>query len=159
MSLDGTILLWDTSTSSTTLSLVPASAQHHAVGQRLTFAINIANGESIAGYQLTVLYDSTVLRYIESVNGSYLGGLLPTGVFAIPPIISDKGVTLAATTLAGTSSGSGTLATVTFEVIAAKKSNPTISNGLLTQGTGKSVIPQIETAQKSESQENASEQQ
>ena len=159
VSLDGTMLLWDTSTSTTTLSLIPTPAQHHDIGQRLTFSINIANGESIAGYQLTVLYDSTALRYIESANGSYLGGPQPVGVFTIPPIVSEKGVTLAATTFAGTSSGNGTLTTVTFEVVVVKESLPTISNVLLTQGKGNSIVPKIESEQKTDSQERVLKQQ
>ena len=94
-----------------------------------------------------------MLRYIESADGSYLGGYLPAGVFSIPPIVTEKGVTLAATTLAGESSGDGTLVTVSFEVITVKESVPTLSNALLTQGTGKSVIPQIVAAQKTKLQE------
>ena len=158
-SFDGTILLWDIpAPSTTTLSLKPTVGQiPSAIGQRLTFSINIANGESIAGYQTTVLFDSAVLRYIESADGSYLGGYLPAGVFSIPPIVTEKGVTLAATTLAGESSGDGTLVTVSFEVITVKESVPTLSNALLTQGTGKSVIPQIVAAQKTKLQEKTSE--
>lgn len=155
VSLDGTIILWDTAPSTTTLSLVPVPVEHDAVGERLTFSINIANGESVAGYQVTVLYDNSALRYIESSNGVFLTGHQTDGVFVIPPNVSDKGVILAAATLSGEKSGDGTLATITFEVIGAITSTPTISNGLLAQGTGNSIVPQIETGLKTESQENA----
>ena len=144
VSLDGTMLLWDTSTSITTLSLVPTLGQHNAVGQQLHYSINIVNGQSIAGYQFTLLYDTSTLRYVDSRNGSYLDGGESAGVFVIPPIVSEKGVTLAATTLTGTSSGKGVLATVTLEVIAESDLDINLTNALLVQGTGKSHVPQIE---------------
>ncbi len=144
-SLDGTVLLWElapVATSNATLSLSPASLQSPAGGEQLTFALEIADGENVAGYQVTVSYDTTALRYIESANGDYL----PAGAFFIPPVAEGNTVTLAASSLAGESSGDGTLATITFEVVAVKTSTVRFTDMLLTDVSGGSSIPRIELA-------------
>ncbi|MYH80515.1 hypothetical protein F4141_07395 [Candidatus Poribacteria bacterium] len=58
---------------------------------------------------------------------------------------------LNAASLAGESDGDGTLATLTFEVIAAKASTLTLSNVLLTNSAGETFVPQIENAEITES--------
>ena len=67
---------------------------------------------------MSVGFDPTVLRYVESANGNYL----PPGGFFVPPVVSENKVTLAASSLTGTSNGDGTLATATFEVLDVKDS-------------------------------------
>ena len=65
----------------------------------------------------------------------------------MPPIVAGNTVTLAATSLAGASNGDGTLAALTFEVIAAKASTLRLSDVLLTDGAGGSSRPQVESTQ------------
>ena len=144
-SFDGTVLLWElvpSPTSNATLSLSPTSIQSPAIGQQLTLSLKIADGENVAGYQTTVSYDTTALRYVESANGDYLS----SGAFFIPPVAEDNVVTLAASSLADESNGDGTLATLTFEVITIKASTVRLTNVLLTDGSGGSSVPQIENA-------------
>ena len=57
-----------------------------AIGEQLTLNLNITAGEAVAGYQVTVQFDATALRYVESSNGDYLS----TGAFFVPPVISGK---------------------------------------------------------------------
>ena len=145
-SKDGTILLWElapSTTSNATVSLSPASPQSPAVGEQLTFSLKIADAENVAGYQATVSYDTTAFRYVESANGDYL----PSGAFFIPPVAEGDTVTLAASSLAGESDGDGTLATLTFEVIAVKASTVRLTDVLLTDSSGSSSVPQIENAE------------
>ena len=55
--VDGTVLLWDlmpAPTSNITVSLSPASVASPDVGEQLTFSIDIADGQNVAGYQATV---------------------------------------------------------------------------------------------------------
>ena len=75
--------------------------------------------KGVAGYELTVGFDPTVLRYIGGANADYL----PEGAFALSPIVLNGAVYIAATSIIGAASDSkGKLATLTFEVVAAKAS-------------------------------------
>ena len=143
---DGTVLLWDlapAATSNAILSLSPASAHSPAIGEQLTLSLKIADAENVAGYQATVSYDTSALRYVESANGDYL----TSGAFFIPPVAEGNIVTLAASSLAGESNGDGTLATLTFEVVAIKASTVRLTNVLLTNGSGGSSTPRTENAE------------
>ena len=116
------------STASVRVSISPSSVQSPAPGEQLTLGINIIGGENVAGYQATVQFDTTALRYVSGVNGNYL----PTGAFFVPPVVNGNQVTLAATSLTGGSQGDGTLATLTFEVLEVKTSVLTLSEVKLT---------------------------
>ena len=85
-------------------------------------------------------FDTTALRYVESANGDYL----PAGAFFVPAAVSDNKVTLAATSLSGESTGDGTLATLTFEVIAAKASTLNLSDVVLSDSAGVGLHPEVE---------------
>ena len=116
------------SATSVTVSISPSLAQSPAPGEQLVLNINITGGKNVAGYQLTLHFDSTALRYISSSNADYL----PTGAYVVQPLVSSDQVTLAATSLKGGSQGDGTLATVTFEVVDVKTSALTLSEVRLT---------------------------
>ena len=131
-----------------TVSFSPSSVQSPTVGERLTLSLTITDGENVAGYQATVRFDTTALKYVQSANGDYL----PDGAFFIPAVVDGNSVTLAASSLAGESNGDGTLATLTFEVLAVKTSTLTLSDVLLTDSAGGSSRPQVETTQITESE-------
>ncbi|MCG8621122.1 MAG: dockerin type I domain-containing protein, partial [Proteobacteria bacterium] len=131
------------STSSTTLSLAPTVVSSPAIGEQFTLSLNITGGENVAGYQVTVLFDTSALRYVSSENGGYL----PQGEFFVTPIVDENKAMLAATSLSGESSGSGTFVTLTFEVVAIKVSTVRLTNVLLTDGSGGSSVPRIENAE------------
>ena len=90
-----------------TVSLMPQTVASPAIGEQLTFLLNITGGENVAGYQATVEFDTSALRYVESANGDYL----PAGAFFIPPVVEGNTVMISGTSLAGENSGDGTLAT------------------------------------------------
>ena len=100
------------------MSISPSPVQSPASGEQLVLNLNITDGEDVAGYQATVAFDTTALRYISSSNADYL----PTGAFVVPTLVNGNQVTVAATSLTGGSQGDGTLATLTFEVIDVKSS-------------------------------------
>ena len=81
---DETVLLWKMvrPVSNTTVHLSPTTEQSPAIGELLTFHLNITEGENIRGYQATVQFDTTALKHVESTNGDYL----PSGAFFIPPL-------------------------------------------------------------------------
>ena len=140
---DNTIRLWELTPSPTadaTVSITPSPVSSPAIGEQLTLSLNITDGEKVAGYQATVQFDTSALRYVESANGDYL----PTGAFFVPPAVSGNKVTLAATSLSGESHGDGTLATLTFEVIAVKASTLSLSEVILSDSAAAGSHPHIE---------------
>ena len=133
----------DTEGTSEKVSLLPISVQSPNIGQLLELSLKIAKGKNVAGYQATVSFDTTALRYVGSSNGNYL----PAEAYVLPPVLTGKTLTLAATSLSGKSQGDGTLATLTFEVVAVKASTVSLSDVLLTNGSGGSSIPKTENAE------------
>ena len=104
-----------------------------AVGEQMHLNIQIWEGRSVSGYEMIVAFNSTALRYIESANADYL----PAGAFAVPPVISDNTVYIAATSPAGPAPTSeGTLAKLTFEVMAAKNSTIQLIGVTLSDSAG-----------------------
>ena len=143
---DGTVFLWEltpAATRNTTVSVLPASVPSPAIGEQFTLSLKITGGQNVAGYQATVEFDTSALRYVESANGDYL----PTGAFFVPPVVSGNRVALAATSLSGESRGDGTLATVTFEVIAVKASTLTLSGVVLSDSAGVGLRPEVENGE------------
>ena len=133
-------------TTDAVLSILPSPVPSPTIGEQLTLNVNIAGGKAVAGYQVTVQFDATALRHVESRNGDYL----PSGASFVPPVINRNRVTLAATALTGMSNGDGALATLTFEVVAAKASTLTLSDVLLSDSKGNTVSPQVESGQVTE---------
>ena len=125
-----------------TVSIFPSPVESPVVGRQFTVSLKIANGAKVAGYQANVVFDTSALRYVKSANGDYL----PASAFFVPPSVSGNQVTLAA---AGTveSNGDGTLAIVTFEVIAVKVSTLTLSDVVLSDSAGAASRPQVENGQ------------
>ena len=107
-----------------------------AVGGQLFMRINIAQAADITGYQLTLLFDETALRYVNISNADYLPG-------EVYPVVqtSENSVHILATSFGGAvaSESSGTLATVTFEVVAAKASVLKLSEVILSNNAGESI--------------------
>ena len=132
-----------TSTTEAVVSISLASVASPAVGEQLALNLNITGGAAVAGYQATIQFETTALRYVSGANGDYL----PSGAFFVEPKVEGNLVKLNATSLAGESNGDGTLATLTFEVIAAKASTLTLSDVLLTDSAGDASVPKIENAQ------------
>ena len=126
-------------TTEAVVSISPASVPSAAVGEQLMLNLNIGGGEAVAGYQATVEFDTTALRYVSSANGDYL----PAGAFFVKPKVNGNLVQLNAASLAGESNGDGTLARLTFEVIAVKDSTLTLSDVLLTDSVGESSVPRL----------------
>ena len=125
------------------VSVSPASVASPAVGQQLEFSLNITGGEAVAGYQASIQFDNTTLRYVSGANGDFL----PAGAFFAQPKVNGNLVQLNAASLTGESNGDGTLATLTFEVVAVKPSTLTLSDVLISSMGGETFVPQIENAQ------------
>ncbi len=137
--------------------LTPEPVMSPAIGEQFSINVSIVGGENVGGYQCSLVFDPTALRYVESANGDFL----PSGAFFVPPVLSavwnDNGdyrpydgwddpennaVTLGATAFAGVSAGDGTLATVTFEVLDVKESVIDLFDIILTDSNGEH-LPQL----------------
>ena len=143
---DGTVLLWElppAASVNTRVSVSPSLVPSPAIGEQLTLSLKIADGGNVAGYQTTVTFDTSALRYVLSANGDYL----PAGAFFVPPIVKENQVTLASTALAGVKHGDGTLATITFEVVAVKASRLTLSKVTLVNPDGEPTFPIVENGE------------
>ena len=125
------VILWKLP--ATQVRITPFPVESPSIGAQLTINVTIRAGQNVGGYQVSVDFDETALRYVESNNGNYL----PPGAFAVPPSIWEGRVALAATALGGTTAnGDGTLVTLTFEVLDIKESRLILSTVILTDSTG-----------------------
>jgi len=126
----------------TIVRIKPDAVESPDVEQELEFSLEIEDGEDVAGYQATITFDRTALRYVNSTKGDYLLG---------DPFFKDtvdgNSITLIATSFDGESDGDGTLATLRFEVLSVKDSTLTITDVLLSDIDGKSFIPDVEHAE------------
>lgn len=134
-----------TQQSDATVSVSPSLIALPGIGEKLTLNLDITNGENVAGYQATVWFDDSVLRYVGSANGDFL----PANAFFTEPLLDDyiwlgytpvedtSSLTIAGNTLAGTRNGDGTLATLTFEVLDYKPSTVSLVEVYLVDVDGK----------------------
>ena len=125
--------------SNATVSLLPNPVVSAPIGGQITLSLTISGGENVAGYQALVWHDVSTLRYVESSKGNYL----PMDAYFIstpPPEEDDDfllpGIGMVETTLSDAGNGNGTLATLTFEVIAVKSSTLTLSEVYLVDSDG-----------------------
>ncbi len=125
------------------VSISPSPVASPAAGGTLKINIQIRNGRGIAGYELTVEFDTSALTYVAAANATYL----PAGAFAPAPRVSGNRVTLTAAAGSATTNSSGTLATVTFRVGAAKASTLSLQNVLLTSINGQNLPVTTENGQ------------
>ena len=126
------------------VSIMPASVTSPAVGEQLVVEIQVAGAENVFGYELTLMFDTTALRYVESANGDYL-----PGAFFAPSLKNDNQIAISAAGEAG-ATASGTLATVTFEVVSRQTSTLTLANVLLSDDLGVASEPHVVNAEISE---------
>ena len=129
---DGSVLFWEFS-SVRTVGISPSIVESAAVGEQFTVQVNISAGSNVGGYQATVEFDPTALRYVESADGDYL----PDGSFFLQPIVDENSVQVAGTSLTSASQKTvGSLATLTFEVVTIKESVLKLSNVIVTDIDG-----------------------
>ena len=116
------------------VSVDPVESPSPAAGGQLAISLKITSGRNVAAYEVGVNFDTRALRYVSSTNGSYL----PAGAFFAPPRASRGKVTVTATSVSGTARAtSGTLASITFEVVSVKKSTLRLTDVILSDSNGK----------------------
>ena len=140
---NGTALLWDIippPAGDATVSLVPSTVASPAVGEKLTLFLNIKSEDDVSGYGATLYFDSTALRYVEAATGDFPS----EGGLSAPLVVDGDRLTLGATAPDSASRGVGTLASLTFEVLAVKNSTVTLSEASLVDPNAKRTFPRLE---------------
>ena len=130
----------------TVVRVTPASITQ-GVGEPVTLKIDIADAPDIVGYNLTLEFDSAVLRYLGYRPASYYSD--QAAPLANPNALQTLNkVTLEVTKLQRPEGGSGgTLALATFKVLQPKTSIVKLSNVKLTKKDGNVVYPGVEHGQ------------
>ena len=116
------------------VSISPAEIPSPAVGQQLTVDIAVSDANGVAGYELTLGFDTSALTYVSAENGSYL-----SGAFFPTPTVSGSRVPLTAAAGSAAAASSGTLAKVTFRVTSVKASTLQLSSVFLSDISGDPV--------------------
>lgn len=114
------------------VSIMPASIESPGVGGQFSITVDIANAQNVAGYQVSLQFDSDALRYISWEQGTYL----PGDIFTVPAIIGTDEIILASTAQMAADAAQGTLLTITFEVVAVKASTLSLSEIILSSSIG-----------------------
>ena len=95
------------------VSIQPTTLAAPEIGEQLTVNVVITGGKAVAGYQVSVAFDPAVLSYVSATDASYF----LSGAYTVP-LQSDQDITVVAAALEGTATETtGTLATLTFEVL------------------------------------------
>lgn len=116
------------------VSIAPAEIPSPAVGEQLRVDIHITDGRGVAGYELSVVFDAASLRYLEATNADYL----PTGALTVAQLHEKNNVYLTAISQSGPGTANdGTLATMTFEVVAINASTLKLSDVTLWDSNSK----------------------
>lgn len=139
-SYSSSIVLWDpieTVNTEVVIKINPSQRKTMTVGEQQTFTIEIVGGKDVSGYQLTLDYDTSALRFISGNNGDFLG----ENAFFAKPIVDKNTVTLTFTALTYIGNGDGTLANVIFEVVAEKPTVPKIINPIISNYNGRRLRP------------------
>ncbi len=118
------------------VSIVPASLESPGVGEQFSITVDIANAQNVAGYQVSLQFDSEALQYISWEQGTYLLG----DIFTAPAIIGTDEITLASTVQTAAAAAQGTLLTLTFEVVAVKASTLSLSEVILSSRIGTALL-------------------
>ena len=135
VSEDGTVLLWNIKPIVDTTAVVkiaPDLVESPALGEQLKINVNVTDANNITGFQVTIDFDTTALRYISSENGGFLSG----DVHIDTKVVYPNRVKLESTTSAELGIGNDTLASLMFEVIARKPSTISIPRVILEKSDG-----------------------
>ena len=135
---DGTIHLWDATRiieSDAIVSISPTSITSPAIGEQLNIDVAISGGKNIVGYDITLEYDPTALRFVSGSKGDYLNenATFETNESRTMKVVEFHNVSypqhlkLASKQQDSLGQGNGNLARITFDVIEPKTSTITLN--------------------------------
>ncbi len=125
-----TVLLELSAMQNVVVRIVPASVVTPQVGEQLVITVDIADGKGAAGYQGTLQFDPTALRFVSLTHGTFLTGQ----VQPLETIVEENQITFAQiTTDTPSEIDEGTLVTITFEVVDAVASVLSLSEVIIAE--------------------------
>ena len=124
------------------VEIVPHLVESPAVGEQLTFNIDISKAENITGYQVTLDFDTTALRFVSGKNGSFL----PENATLTVSDTYPNRTKLESTSSTGSKSGEGVLASITYEVLDEKDTTVRLRSVLLEKDDGSRSRPNVKYA-------------
>lgn len=106
----------------------PSSIESPPVGEHLIITVDIDDGFNVSGYEGTLQYDTTAIRFVSLEHGTYLTG----NVFPVATEVENGQISFAQiSTDTITAEPEGTLVTITFEVIKATASDLILSEVII----------------------------
>ena len=117
----------DTEPTQPSVYLNPPVVASPAVGEELIVSLEMTGGEDATGYEATVNFDPTAIRFV-SLSNAYL----PAKSFAWLPSATRNSLRFTAGFDVDENEGEGTLAVIRFEVVAVKASTVRLSDVILT---------------------------
>ena len=139
-SKDGTVLLWEIKPIADTnevVKIAPHLVESAAIGERFKLNIDVAEAKNVKGYQVTMDFDTTILRYVSSEKGDYLPA---DASFATKDVYPNR-LKLISKSTDAVRKEDGTLASIIFEVIATKPSIINLPRVRLEKGDGSLARP------------------
>ncbi len=131
------------------VSLDPAEVAIPAVGESITFALNV-DIEGLFGWQIDIAYDNAVLSFVDYSGGDFLKGsggqTIDVGGAAGAPFGPDadglnEAVTAGATLFGGDAvTGSGSIGSITFEVLDAVATQVKLENPQFLDGAVQEIV-------------------
>ena len=137
---DGTVLLWKirpTANTNEVVKIAPHIVESAAIGERFKLNIDVAEAKNVKGYQVTMDFDTTILRYVSSEKGDYLPA---DASFATKDVYPNR-LKLISKSTDAMRKEDGTLASITYEVIATKPSIINLPRVRLVKGDGSFARP------------------
>ncbi len=113
-----------------------------AVGEQLTFNISMNKAKNIIGFEVTLDFDTSALRYVSSERGSFLP---ENATFSVSDTYPNR-IKIESTFRKGSSSGEGVLASITYEVLDRKDSTVHLPKVILEQDDSSHTRPLVKDA-------------
>ena len=145
---DGTVLMWYHDAvppvASSTIRIEPSWVTSPPLGHMLDFSLVIESGENVAGFEATVIFDPTALRYVDSSVDTYYRAFSRGPVHVFDPVVEEDRFTIRAKALDRVGKGWSTLATLRFEVLAAKTSSVKLMDVSLVDRDWNRTYPRVQ---------------
>ena len=145
LSEDKTAIKWyikPTIDTDAVVEISPHLVESPAVGEQLTFNIDISKAKNITGYQVTLDYDTTALRFVSVKNSSFLP---ENATFKVSDTYPNR-IKIESTSSTGPNSGEGILASITYEVLDRKDCTISLPKVLLEKDDSSHARPIVRDA-------------
>lgn len=136
------LLLFAHSAFASTDARLSAGNESGAVGETVTVSINMANGIGLEGGQFDLIYDPSVVNPIRAARGNYVPDT-SGNLFDYNLALESGRLRVLWVTAAGSSIDSGTVGTITFELLRAGESELAFRDWVIDAPPGKMIATPV----------------